>query len=207
MRSWWECSCRSSSDSRIPHSRGRPCAITRPSIKDARTRRPSRVCNERLDLRWRMGVRVRREWPRAQCSNAKTAPVVLRTGDDTARPHRLVVQRLAEGADLGVGQLLGRPVGVFAPGLVVEHQRHYLGPSPAWVYSSICRSPVELPRAAYGGARSSGECPRALLAMRRWASQARSLSGSWRPVTQLSAAQGGGQGFPLDTGARAMPDF
>src|SRR5215475_4235556 len=47
-------------------------------------------------------------------------PVVLHADNDLALSCRLVVQRLSEGADFGVGQPERRPVGVFALCVVVQ---------------------------------------------------------------------------------------
>jgi hypothetical protein len=56
---------------------------------------------------------------------------------------RLVVKRLGEGANLAIDYALGRSIVIFALTSMASR-----GPSPAQVYSSICRSPVELPNEA-----------------------------------------------------------
>ena len=50
-------------------------------------------------------------------------PVVLRADEGPALLLRLVVQRLGEGADLGVGEPLGRAVSILALRIVVQHER------------------------------------------------------------------------------------
>src|SRR5262249_4977299 len=49
-------------------------------------------------------------------------PVILHADHRPAVLLRLVVKRLREGADLAVGQALGWAIGVFARGVVVQHQ-------------------------------------------------------------------------------------
>jgi hypothetical protein len=49
-------------------------------------------------------------------------PVVLHAYDDPALPIRLIVKRLREGTDPGVGQPQGRSVRILATGIVVKHQ-------------------------------------------------------------------------------------
>src|SRR5215475_8569490 len=49
-------------------------------------------------------------------------PVVLHADDDPAALLRLVIERLGEGADPGVGQPLGRSVGILARRIVVQHE-------------------------------------------------------------------------------------
>src|SRR5215510_4164558 len=57
-------------------------------------------------------------------------PVVLHADDDPAALLRLVVERLGEGANLGVGQPLGRSVAILACRIVVqqEHREPHAGP-------------------------------------------------------------------------------
>src|SRR4030095_10968143 len=49
-------------------------------------------------------------------------PVVLHADDDPAALLRLVVERLREGAALGVGRPLGRSVAILARRIVVQHE-------------------------------------------------------------------------------------
>src|SRR5215813_10658746 len=51
-------------------------------------------------------------------------PVVLHADHHPAVLLRLVIERLGEGADLGVGQASGRAVGVLTRGVVVQQQHH-----------------------------------------------------------------------------------
>ena len=60
-------------------------------------------------------------------------PIVLHANDNPAVTHRLVIKVVGEGPDFRVRKSLGLASGIFAVGVV---------PSPARVYSSICRSPA-----------------------------------------------------------------
>src|SRR5262245_22937615 len=51
-------------------------------------------------------------------------PIVLHADDGPTLLRGFVVQRLGEGADLGVGQPLSRSVGVLARRIVVKQQHH-----------------------------------------------------------------------------------
>jgi hypothetical protein len=53
-----------------------------------------------------------------------TLPIVFRADYDPAILLRLVIQRLRESTDLGVGKSLRRTVGVFALRIVVQHEHH-----------------------------------------------------------------------------------
>src|SRR5215471_10075020 len=54
---------------------------------------------------------------------AHLLPVVLHADDDPATLLRLVIERLGEGADPGVGQPLGRAVAILACRIVVQHEQ------------------------------------------------------------------------------------
>src|SRR5262249_56171979 len=59
-------------------------------------------------------------------------PVILHADHRPAVLLRLVVKRLREGADLAVGQALGRAIGVFARGVVLQEQHlHPTASAPA----------------------------------------------------------------------------
>lgn len=59
---------------------------------------------------------------RAIVKSENALPITLHADDDSALFSRLVVQRLGEGADFGVGQAERRAIGVFALCVVVQHQ-------------------------------------------------------------------------------------
>src|SRR6478672_3535977 len=77
-------------------------------------------------------------------------PIVLHADHGPAAPLRFVVESLGKCSDLGVGQSRSWAVSIFARRVVVEDKHFECAPSPAAVYSSIWRSPVESPNAACG---------------------------------------------------------
>ena len=69
------------------------------------------ACERRNSMQWD------NESPCGACKD--TVPVVLHANHRPAFGHCLVVEGLRKGADLGVGQALGRTVGVLALGVIV----------------------------------------------------------------------------------------